>query len=611
VALFWNLVNGLPNRARNYLIGPGKTKVFQQIKDINISPNSFYPSLNEKMRFQIPSLTKKVTFETIGNPNDTGNVELYLYESLNSNLPIEVSENPNNNEELIINDPSYGSTYYTNIFNSHSTQTATVNYQVKIQQINKQYYPFYFLTIAQHKLGTQIKFEDSTIYARNTLNISVEDDEYADDFEPNPSERWYNGESVLHITAPIAIETTPDSWKTFSHWEVAGETNQITRLYSQSTTTVVSEITLKGPSTVTAVYDNAIEVTVAGIDKNKYGILDESTWRNAGSPSFKDILVHLTVEGNANSYTFPTGEEQDAIPPGNITLELDEIQDIQLDVSNLFAGDDLILDFNAWGWNGSSGNPFNIGYVDSSFTEAVYFDIKEFLFQKKMHPVPEVGKGWKPDFYQGNKKSWDNIHDTFLNNDEDGIYRFKAEDCPMNFKIDNEQYKYGEWGWVFDHWEINNVEYPGSIDHQNFNNIDAPLECTPTILEAFYNPYLEIRAKYIDQLIEGFPVQYFVNGTSNTLYSADKHGNYNGNIARREMKYNNEVTLQIAENAYILSDDGKLKYTFSHWETDSSTSLTKTFQMDSPKWPVIILNVTEVEDNIFKNPTKRRFIFRP
>ncbi|MEA1885089.1 MAG: hypothetical protein U9N62_11330, partial [Thermotogota bacterium] len=483
------------------------------------------------------------------------------------------------------------------------------NYQVKIQQINKQYYPFYFLTLAQHKLGTQIKFEDGTIYARNTLNISVEDDEYVYDFEPNPAERWYNGESVLHITAPIAIETTPDIWKTFSHWEVVGETNQITSLYSQSTTTVVSEITLKGPSTVTAVYDNAIEVTVAGIDKNKYGILDESSWRSTGSPSFKDILVHLTVEGNENSYTFTTGEEQDAIPPGNISLELDETQDIQLDVSNTFTGDDLILDFNAWGWDCSSGNPFDKGYVDSSFTEAVYFDIKEFLFQKKMHPVPEEGKGWKSNFVRVD--SWDNIQDNLPNNDNDGIYWIEVGDYPINFKIDNEQYQYGKWGWVFSHWEINNVEFPGSIDHQNFNNIDAPLECTPTVLEAFYNPYLELRAKYIDQLIEGFPVQYFVNGTSNTLYSADESGNYNSSPAREEMKYNNEVTLQIAENAYILSDDGKLKYTFSHWETDSSTSLTKTFQMDLPKWPVIILNVTEVEDNIFKNPTKRRFIFRP
>ena len=48
----------------------------------------------------------------------------------------------------------------------------------------------------------------------------------------------------------------------------------------------------------------------------------------------------------------------------------------------------------------------------------------------------------------------------------------------------------------------------------------------------------------------------------------------------------------------------------SSFKYSSSASL-KTFQLDSTKWPVIILNATEVEDNIFKNPTKRRFIFRP
>jgi hypothetical protein len=353
------------------------------------------------------------------------------------------------------------------------------------------------------------------------------------------------------------------------------------------------------------VYDNAIEVTVAGIDKNKYGILDESTWRSAGSPSFKDILVHLTVEGNANSYTFPTGEEQEAIAPGNITLELDATQNILLDVSNTFAGDDLILDFNAWGWNGSSGNPYNKGYVDSSFTEAVYFDIKEFLFQKKMHPVPEAGKGWKPDFYQGNQNSWDNIHDTLSNNDDDGIYWFEAADCPMNFKIDNEQYKYGEWGWVFSHWEINQVEYPGSIDHQNFNNIDAPLECTPTVLEAFYNPYLEIRAttdtsENPESWIPGLSV---ANDSDKKFYTSNENGNH-----RQSMNYNINIKLtpdpvfnnyDYQSSYNPLNENKPLKrYLFDDWagtyEIDPTVQVPQTpnelpLLMNQPQWPIMQL----------------------
>ncbi|MEA1884274.1 MAG: hypothetical protein U9N62_07140, partial [Thermotogota bacterium] len=158
----------------------------------NINPDSFSAETGQGVLFkiQVPSETNRIDIDLTSNIDPyIGNADLYgswdnepLYDPAYL-----LSNHPNNNESYSLNSGlTAGRYYYMLVW----AEEAFEDVKLTVKAHTDEFFGDYFYVISQHKLGTQIKFEDGTIYARNTLNISVEDDEYVYDFEPNPAERW-------------------------------------------------------------------------------------------------------------------------------------------------------------------------------------------------------------------------------------------------------------------------------------------------------------------------------------------------------------------------------------------------------------------------------------